>query len=238
MALIKFFRLYVLVLLLMCGITPAASVPLSISNQPVYLGSMADPNIIFTIDDSGSMGWELMPDSLSSSISRTSFPTAWRWNRRDVYDDYFDPASTNVNKMRSVAVNTIYYDPTVRYLPWANSDGSFMANADPACAHYDPMNPNNSTCVDFTVQASVCRGDCTNVNIWPATYYDHNGGSINSTANYTHVEIKPAVTSYTGSADRGDCASAPTCTYAEEVQNFANWFQYYRSRLMLAKASV
>ena len=235
---IKYFRIYALVLLLLCGITPAVSAPLSISNQPVYLGGMADPNIVFTLDDSGSMGWELMPDALSSSIGRNSFPRSGDWNRRNVYDDYFDPTFIDVVQMRSVAVNTIYYDPTVRYLPWANADGSFMANADPTCADYDPMNPDATTCVDFKVQATVCRGNCTNVNIWPANYFDHNGGSTNNTGNFTHVEIKPAVTSYTGGADRSDCAAAPTCTYAEEVQNFANWFQYYRSRLMLAKAGV
>ena len=238
MFMIKYFKLSALVMLVLFGVTPAASVPLSISNQPVYLGGMADPNIVFTLDDSGSMGWELMPDSLSSSISRTSFPTSSRWGRDNVFNTYFDPTRVNVNKMRSVAVNTMYYDPTVRYLPWANSDGSFKANASPTCAHYDPMSPNNSTCVNFKVQASVCDGSCTNVNIWPANYYNYNGGGTGSTANYTHVEIKPSVTTYTGSADRNDCAAAPTCTYAEEVQNFANWFQYYRDRMMLAKAGV
>ncbi len=238
MFLTRYIRFWFLILLVMFGISPAVSAPLSISNQPVYLGGMADPNIVFTLDDSGSMGWELMPDALSSSISRTSFPTSTRWNRRKVYDDYFDPTNIDVNQMRSVDVNTMYYDPTVRYLPWANSDGSFMANADPTCAHYDPMSPDNTTCVDFKVQASVCSGDCTSVNIWPANYFQHKGGSTTNTANYTHVEIKPAVTTYTGGADRSDCAAAPTCTYAEEVQNFANWFQYYRTRMMLAKAGV
>ena len=29
-----------------------------------------------------------------------------------------------------------------------------------------------------------------------------------------------------------------TCTYAQEIQNFANWFQYYRSREFVTKASI
>ncbi len=48
------------------------------------------------------------------------------------------------------------------------------------------------------------------------------------------VEIVAADDTYDGGPDRTDCVasgSAPdVCTYAEEIQNFANWFTYYRSR--------
>jgi type IV pilus assembly protein PilY1 len=36
---------------------------------------------------------------------------------------------------------------------------------------------------------------------------------------------------------RTDCAAA-TCTYAEEMTNFANWYAYYRSRAQMAKTAV
>ena len=36
---------------------------------------------------------------------------------------------------------------------------------------------------------------------------------------------------------RNDCAAAPACSYAEEIQNFANWFSYYRKRELVAKAA-
>ncbi len=39
-------------------------------------------------------------------------------------------------------------------------------------------------------------------------------------------------------AARTDCASASICTYAEELQNFANWYSYYRIRLSLMKTST
>ena len=54
---------------------------------------------------------------------------------------------------------------------------------------------------------------------------------------YTRVEILSG-SDYTGGANRTDCASAPTCTYDEEIQNFANWYTYYRSRILLARAGV
>ncbi len=38
---------------------------------------------------------------------------------------------------------------------------------------------------------------------------------------------------------RGPTTRDPlTCTYAEEIQNFANWFTYYRSREYTAKAAL
>jgi type IV pilus assembly protein PilY1 len=39
-------------------------------------------------------------------------------------------------------------------------------------------------------------------------------------------------------ATRSDCASATQCTYAEELQNFANWWSYYRIRLSLMKTAT
>jgi hypothetical protein len=42
---------------------------------------------------------------------------------------------------------------------------------------------------------------------------------------------------YPKSVDRIDCAGA-TCTYAEEMTNFANWYVYYKSRLQMMKTSV
>jgi type IV pilus assembly protein PilY1 len=37
---------------------------------------------------------------------------------------------------------------------------------------------------------------------------------------------------------RTDCSGATTCSYAEEMTNFANWFAYYRTRMMMAKTSI
>jgi type IV pilus assembly protein PilY1 len=42
---------------------------------------------------------------------------------------------------------------------------------------------------------------------------------------------------YPKTVDRTDCAGA-TCTYADEMTNFANWYVYYKSRLQMMKTSV
>ncbi|NGZ84970.1 pilus assembly protein [Duganella aceris] len=42
---------------------------------------------------------------------------------------------------------------------------------------------------------------------------------------------------YPKTSERTDCAGA-TCTYTEEMTNFANWYAYYKSRLQMMKTSV
>ncbi|WP_300285241.1 hypothetical protein [Nitrosomonas sp.] len=84
-------------------------------------------------------------------------------------------------------------------------------------------------------------GTTTNKNktFYPAVYFRYNGsGATDSAASYTQIEIKSSTPTYTGSLGRTDCAAAPTCTYDEEIQNFANWYTYYRSRVLLARAGV
>ncbi len=43
---------------------------------------------------------------------------------------------------------------------------------------------------------------------------------------------------YPGGPNRTTARIRCTCTYAEEIQNFANWFTYYRSREYTAKAAL
>jgi Tfp pilus tip-associated adhesin PilY1 len=38
--------------------------------------------------------------------------------------------------------------------------------------------------------------------------------------------------------NRNDCAAAPVCTYTEEIQNYARWYTYYRTRMQMMKTAV
>ncbi|OHC61428.1 MAG: hypothetical protein A2040_12500 [Rhodocyclales bacterium GWA2_65_19] len=42
---------------------------------------------------------------------------------------------------------------------------------------------------------------------------------------------------FSRTSGRTDCAAA-TCTYAEEMQNFANWYSYYRTRMLMMKSAT
>ncbi|MDP2808834.1 MAG: PilC/PilY family type IV pilus protein [Rhodocyclaceae bacterium] len=58
-----------------------------------------------------------------------------------------------------------------------------------------------------------------------------------STVTFTRVDIVSATTSYTKYANRIDCTGS-SCTYTEELQNFANWYSYYRSRMLMMKSAT
>ena len=54
---------------------------------------------------------------------------------------------------------------------------------------------------------------------------------------FSRTDIVSSINSYPKASKRSDCAGA-TCTYDEEMTNFANWFAYYRTRMLMMKTSV
>jgi type IV pilus assembly protein PilY1 len=55
---------------------------------------------------------------------------------------------------------------------------------------------------------------------------------------FTRGDIVSGTTTYPNRPSRWDCKNAPTCTYAEEMTNFANWYAYYRRRIQAMKTSA
>lgn len=240
-----------------------SAAPINIANTPLFLTSNVDPNIMFIIDDSGSMRWELIPDDIQFDDARYVFPRA-----NNVYadtgGDYTNRVPTVVDGepfnafARANQTNPMYYDPGTTYTPWIRHDGSFYPDADPECALHNPRNTTASfdraLCIDLTSDNQryngnswvTCTGrgtDCsrstTNLTYWPATYFVFNGGDDWVWGNYTKTEIKDTTATYSGEGreDRTDCV-AGVCTYEQEIQNFANWYTYYRSRTLAARAGI
>lgn len=247
----------ILVICFLCILirTGSAGATLALSDIPLFLTSAVDPNIIFTLDDSGSMQFEIMPDDRITSSARYVYPrTSGIYGGSD-YNNYvvgfdggsFDSQNGYTAKLRSSHVNTIYYDPTVRYLPWSNADSSLMDDAPPTCAPHNPRNTgkgcrnltvNNTQSANWLKKESGVTNN-TSRTFYPAVYYQYKGsGSVDAYTSYTKIEIKPGNAPFTGGPERTDCAAAPSCTYIEEIQNFANWYTYYRSRILLARAGV
>ncbi len=237
--------------LLMVMLVEGAQAAPPLSNGPLFLGGNISPNVMFTLDDSGSMHFEIMPENLILQSVYYMFPRATGVYGASDYSNYvvdFDPVNKYTASLRSSYVNKIYYDPTVRYQPWSNSDGSLMNNANPTCAFHNPFNA-GAGCRNLTVnntqtarwlQNDGTRSSSQSKTFYPAVYfqYNGNGASINLASSYTRVEIKSSTASYTGGTSRIDCAAVSTCTYNEEIQNFANWYTYYRSRILLARAGI
>ncbi|MCA0902194.1 pilus assembly protein [Microbulbifer agarilyticus] len=245
-----------------------SAMSVDMAQSPLFLSTGAPPNVMFVLDDSGSMHFEITPEDYRRGTSYI-FPRADGIYGSDdgdkdvptVEDD--DPFNALT---RSPQFNKTYYNPAVTYKPWIKHDGSLYPNATPACAWHNPENTGDCPGDGESVTATARNLTVDNANyngnrwrssrvvqedgtedwgwhqnalvFWPATYFWHNGGDQWAWGNYTKQEIKSGIT-YTGHGreERTDC-TAGTCTYDQEIQNFANWYTYYRSRILAARAGI
>jgi type IV pilus assembly protein PilY1 len=147
------FTLSILILTLLAS-TGMAQTP---AQKPLLskTGVVVPPNLMVTLDDSGSMQFQHMPETVfAGGTYSTTNPVGSRqvrWTPYDTYQTSFlegtvpgDIASTNyvLRALRSSDTNTIFYNPEKRYLPWLTGDGvTRRVNSDPTAAPIDPLSP-------------------------------------------------------------------------------------------------
>ncbi|QID17191.1 hypothetical protein G3580_05755 [Nitrogeniibacter mangrovi] len=183
--------------------------PLSIAQVPLYLGGTVEPNVMFILDDSGSMAWSFMPD--------------------DIYGYY------NRKGAQSSTYNSLYYNPNVTYTPPLDENGNKASNASFTAAWWDGYSStrqyntvNLSTSFRPTWYYPGYSTEYSNNTAQPAFYYVFdrtNSGCFGSlTDDDCYDKVVVSSTSGPGNTD--------------ERTNFANWYSYYRTRLMSAKAGI
>jgi len=226
--------------------TDLADVPLASSSS-----DQVKPNILFILDDSGSMNWTYMPDNLSSSTIG----------------------------YRNNSCNYIYYNPAISYAIPKNADGSLLNSSTQTAftAAYDQgydsfMGTNNGT-TNLSTSFSADNNESGRA----AYYWMLNTATTSGTTLTPKTGICNASTASVTSSTTGVCCdtrgdnnyntacnnptyptnSPPTCaggktlvwkkvavnttsspSSGDERQNFANWYSYYRTRIMMMKASA
>lgn len=241
------------------------------------------PNIMFILDDSGSMDWNYMPDYVNTgSYCRDTGTTL-----RDC-DEGDPPWYTN-------SFNGVYYNPMVNYAAPKNADGSTKSPVDATASTSSPWDkvpvdgykiqssskinlvtgyPERMACKDWSddVNGANCKSqiDAANAYTYPDSTYDtmktRSAAPFYYTAsvewcssqatsgpkfgksgtcqtkktstykyprfyNWSRVDITPARTSYPG-------PNSTTRTYTEEMNNFANWYAWYRTRMQMMKTAM
>ncbi len=269
--------------------TEPAQIPLS-----SRVAAPPPPNVVMTIDDSGSMLSDFMPagdfkvNGIAVRLAKdgewfAAFPGDWRklcqtgqFHGCGLSTDYpvsqfLDSVVTSLAtaskpdvyqyQYRSPDVNPIFYNPDKRYLPWFKADGSGrMPNANPAAALWDPVITNATfnlsiNYLDYSVgkkkndqriKTTWSRTNSTQasetLDFYPGAVYRLTANADpTKTANYQRYDVNDMGGNHAApgdkNANRTDCAGK-RCTQAEELQNFANWFTYYRMRETLTKAAV
>ncbi len=144
-------RLAAIALLLGGTSSATLAAPGAIAQQPLFLGGTTPPNLMFVVDNSSSMRYEIMTDGLGRdgklmpgpddtdfihfSIDYPDYdgecPDAggggWSGYRAVFQTSIYYGASCTVVaeeewRARDHTVNQLYYDPTRRYEPWAGVD--------------------------------------------------------------------------------------------------------------------
>ncbi len=206
--------------------------------------------------DNGNAGANAVSAYAIAPAPRARFPAMWKSGSNYWGTEFYRKANAIARYMRSSAGNPLYYDPKVTYTPWPKAgDETPHDDADPTAVNIhaaDPFNTGFRRNIAARVNVDpLVIGDVEASNFWPATYFVYKGSStlpyatpnspLNVETNFTKVEIKPLVLTYARDAGRTDCTGpvGPAgCSYAKELQNFANWLQYYHTRMLMAKGGV
>ena len=232
-----------------------------IAQSPLFLAEPPPPNLMFIYDNSGSMAFEtLTGDDVTNEYSSPQY-------NQDKYGQAcknfcFEQPKKNTAAYFSSDWNLIYYNPTLTYTPGLLSNGRYMASASTTSTLMDGYEktskkiPLTSICrVNkkfklplFDPQKFSTNANCTKsgsiVKAQYAFYYRWQGtgritGYEGQDVDYVRTDILPAIAFYPRAATRSDCTKDATrCTYSEEIQNFANWFSYHRSRHQAMKTML
>lgn len=183
--------------------------------------------------------------------------TVARWRSARLNKSYYDP---NTRYIPWVDQNTISVANPYG-LPMANANPE-RAQYNPVKALGRSMDlTRNQTETAYWLDDNALDVTEASKTYFPATYYIYSprttlhgsypactGANVSeSNLNcFSRIEIRPTAGTYTPrvyarSASRTDCRTVDggtaVCSYAEELQNFANWFQYYRSRVLMARGA-
>lgn len=202
-------------------------------DTPLQVGTRVPPNIRFILDDSGSMRWAFMPGPFD--------------NREFKGTGSQVTSVTNISQ-EAYTRNTLYYNPYVTYRPWRLADGSFMTPPVAPQVYTDPVYVGGAT-ANFLNGLSDSGGNGIAFN--PRFHVPQSASSnLSVGSDYYRYEFTSATTAqrctWNGSNWTTACVAVTSFpwtatlnrTVAEELQNFANWYSYHRTRTKAAKAGA
>ena len=215
---------------------PAVS-GITIPDYPLQSSAPVAPNIMFILDDSGSMGNTFMPapEATSDAAPSTSGP--------------------NIGP-QTYARNGIYYNPATEYDPWKTANGTPLVDTPYGAVYNDGKLAsavsgvtNLASAIQVYYVPKTADKTLAYVNN-PANYYKYalaTNGEVWRSERLTYVGPTPpnntaahgCDTSTAGVGWRGCTRVTPTGrSEPAERQNFATWYSFHRTRTKTAKAGA
>ena len=173
-----------------------------ISDAPMSSASaqQVPPNILFVLDDSGSMAWDFMPEAADNYSGRIG--------------GY------------SHLCNTLYYKPSTKYSPPLKADGSSYADSD-----FDDALNNGYDSGDGDTDLDKFRSSGGKNPTWDSAFYYKWNGAQDPTNGECGTSLQM------GAHTTGNWEKV-FITDAADKTNFANWYSYYRTRILLMKTAA
>ncbi|SFI20357.1 type IV pilus assembly protein PilY1 [Collimonas sp. OK307] len=186
---------------------PTQAAVVNLANAPLSTttSSSVKPNLLFILDNSGSMGWNFLPDDVPGS---------------------------SAYGLTAAQCNGVAYNPAVTYTAPLKSDGSSMSPS------------------KFTAACSDGFGSCSSKNLTGSTYYKYSGSqaplsyTYNSSGVITSSTFYQECNSNIGSSPGQSVFTKVTVSStsgpggSDETQNYANWYTYYSTRILMMKTAV
>jgi type IV pilus assembly protein PilY1 len=125
--------------LLVCQINTAGAV--NISDEPMETQvESAAANIMFVLDNSGSMDWEFLTESADGKFEGSISYVFDDAGDNTYYGSILTGSDRAKWKSQWSGYNKIYYNPSTSYLPWPQTPTNPNANADVSNPRSNPAN--------------------------------------------------------------------------------------------------
>jgi type IV pilus assembly protein PilY1 len=228
------------------GITDISQTPMASSSSTVV-----KPNLMFVLDDSLSMSWTHLPDNVADFGVGSE---KYGYRSSHCNGVYYNPNITYVPPPKGTSAGGNYSNADFTKA-WKNGFNTAAGTVDLRTKFYSFGDGNDGT--DNTIAAARASDNTamqSHDRLQAAYYYVYSGSQTSddakvyedATGNYFYKECNTTI----GSSSQVNgvtvssvftkvlvsATSGPGGT--DERQNFANWFSYYRTRMLMMKSAV
>ena len=206
--------------------TPVLAAQTDISSAPITSTNAAQvkPNIMLLMDTSGSMGWGHMPDEVESQVGYAAIG------------------------YKAAQCNVLYYKRDQAYATPKQANGLPFATPSFTGARYDAFDIASFITVDLSsafkaYDDNTLRTSGSNDTPQPAYYYYKTGGTVPIAAYNASPCLDGDAGASMPSSDGGiwnrvTVGPSSGVGGVDERNNFAIWYSYYRTRILLIKSAA
>lgn len=207
------------------GWTAAQAAATDVSPAPIFTAATATtevkPNVMFVLDDSGSMSWDYMPDIADDFSGKYGFASS--------------------------QCNGVYYNPAITYTPPMYASGSSYTNASFTSAKKDGYG--TGTGVDLSTSFKSNTSDTAQAAyyyVYSGTQTTEKQKDYYNTGGIFYKECNSAI----GSTTKVDGTNQVNNIFTKKIvsatsglggtderTNFANWYSFYRTRMLMMKTA-